>query len=189
MRCFPHTRVFAAVASPAIAFLLLASCETAPRKKAPDKSADANPPAVSSTTRPAPAETILLHAREATVHGKTLRYEPDPRKDTLGYWTDVSDWASWSFQVKRPGKYAAEILQGCGKGSGGSEVEFRCGGQVLPVTVQDTGGFQNFVARNIGEFAFDRAGPYTLEVRPVKKPGLAVMDLRQVKLIPAGDAR
>jgi hypothetical protein len=125
-----------------------------------------------------------MHARDAVVHARTLRYEPEPHKDTLGYWTDPADWASWDFEVTRPGKYAVEILQGCGKGSGGSTVRFAVGKQVLPVTVQDTGGFQNFVARPVGEFTFDKPGRYTLSVKPVHKPGKAVMDLRSVTLKP-----
>ena len=84
------------------------------------------------------------------------------------------------------GAYTVEILQGCGKGSGGSDRGFHRRGQTLPVTVQDTGGFQNFVPREIGRFEFPKAGRYTLTVKAKKKPGLAVMDLRQVKLTPGG---
>jgi hypothetical protein len=32
--------------------------------------------------------SILLHARDATVHGTALRYEPAPEKNTLGYWVN-----------------------------------------------------------------------------------------------------
>jgi hypothetical protein len=178
----PNIRLVKARQLAAAIVLLLASCTGAPGKRAGSEPAAASRATQPGAIRPAEPETILLHSREAIVHGKTLRYEPQPEKNTLGYWTDVADWASWDFTVNRPGKYAVEILQGCGTGSGGSEVEFRSAGQVLPVTVQDTGGFQNFVPRVIGEFTFDRPGAYTLEVRPVKKPGLAVMDLRQVTL-------
>ena len=150
---------------------------------------DGEPRVVPLAVQPEEEGKIVLHARDAIIHGRTLRYEPEPHKNTVGYWTDASDRASWRFDVKRPGKYAVEILQGCGKGSGGSDVEFRAAGQVLPVTVRDTGHFQNFVARNIGHFAFDRPGTYTLEVRPVRKPGVAVMDLRRVTLTPAGGDR
>jgi hypothetical protein len=92
----------------------------------------------------------------------------------------------WEFDVKAPGAYAVDILQGCGKGSGGSTVDFATAGQTLTVTVQDTGGFQNFVTRRIGRVTFDKPGRQTLTVKPTRKPGLAVMDLRQVTLTPAG---
>jgi hypothetical protein len=90
----------------------------------------------------------------------------------------------WEFNVTKPGTYAVEILQGCGKGSGGSTVDFSAGDQKLAVTVQDTGHFQSFVPRDIGKLKFDKAGTYTLSVKPTKKAGAAVMDLRQVTLKP-----
>lgn len=133
--------------------------------------------------QPADDGRIVLHARDAIVHGRTLRYEPEPHKNTVGYWTDPRDSVSWPFHVINPGTYKVDILQGCGKGSGGSTVEFAVDDkQVLKVTVQDTGGFQNFVNRPIGQFHFARPGRYTLTVKATHKPGLAVMDLRKVTL-------
>src|SRR5262245_5731606 len=72
---------------------------------------------------------IVLHARDAKIHGTTVRYEPQPHKDTIGYWTKLEDWVSWDFHATNAGTYEVEILQGCGKGSGGSEVEFLVAGQ------------------------------------------------------------
>jgi arylsulfatase A len=144
----------------------------------------------------APA-AIVLHARDVTIHGKTVRYEPEPHKNTIGYWSDVTDWVSWDFDVPAPGAYAVEVLQGCGAGSGGSEVELTATAasavasaatgpqQRLTFTVEDTGHFQNFVPRDVGTFTFDAPGRYTLAVKPKTKPGVAVMDLRQVTLKPA----
>jgi arylsulfatase A len=145
-------------------------------------------PATQPTTQPiqqADDGTILLHARNVTIHGKTVRYEPNPHKNTVGYWFKKEDWVSWDFDVTRPGKFDMLPLQGCGKGSGGAVVEFSIDGtQTLNMTVQDTGGFQNFLERNIGTVDLSK-GPHTLSVKPQTKPGAAVMDLRQVTLRPA----
>jgi hypothetical protein len=132
--------------------------------------------------RPGQDGRIVMNARDVVVHGCKVRYEPDPHKDTVGYWTEPSDWVSWDFEVKEPGTYSVKIFQGCGKGSGGSTVRVSVGEQKLDVTVQETGGFQNFLSRNIGELTFAKAGRYSLEVKPVKKTGNAVMDLRLVTL-------
>jgi len=137
------------------------------------------------------AGIVLLHSSNALVHGVNLRYEPQTNKNTLGYWTKVDDWASWDFEVTRTGSYSVEILQGCGKKSGGAEVDLivaqagKTDGQTLAFTVQDTGHFQNFVARVVGTVILDAPGKYVLSVKPRKKPGAAVMDLRQVTLKPA----
>jgi hypothetical protein len=135
------------------------------------------------TVMPAADGTLLLHARDVSVHGTTVRYEPAPNKNTVGYWSKKDDWISWDFQIERPGKYIVTILQGCGSGSGGSEVQFAVGDQQLKVTVQDTGGFQNFVARTIGTIELP-AGKLELTVKPITKPGQAVMDLRSITLKP-----
>lgn len=128
--------------------------------------------------------TVLLHAKDVSIHGSTVRYEPQPNKNTIGYWTKVGDWVSWDFEITRPGEFKVEILQGCGNGSGGSEVEFAVGEQKLKLVVKETGGFQDFVSRELGSYKVDKAGRYTLSVKPKTKPGVAVMDLRQVKLTP-----
>jgi hypothetical protein len=130
-----------------------------------------------------PDGSVTLPAKTAEVHGIMLRYEPLPHKNTLGYWVRVDDSASWEFQIARPGKFRVEILQGCGTGSGGSEVELAVGEQTLAFTVEETGGFQRFVRREIGMLELDQPGRYTLVVKPIKKPGVAVMDLREVRLI------
>jgi hypothetical protein len=129
--------------------------------------------------------SVVLPAHEVAVHGTTVRYEPPAHKNTVGYWTKSSDWVSWDLAIEQPGTFAVEILQGCGKGSGGSEVEISIGDQRLNFTVVDTGHFQNFVAREIGMVRLAR-GNYVLAVKPQRKPGVAVMDLRQVVLKRSG---
>jgi arylsulfatase A-like enzyme len=129
--------------------------------------------------------TIALPARAADVHGEQLRYEPMPHKNTLGFWTNPADWASFEFEVSKPGKFEVELLVGCGRGSGGSLVEVSVGNSKFEFQVEETGGFQQFVARKIGLVTIDKAGRHALEVRPRTKPGPAVMDVRQVRLIPA----
>ena len=66
---------------------------------------------------------ITLHGRDAKVHGTKLRYEPEPHKQTLGFWTQAGDAAEWSFHADRSGDYDIEVLQGCGAGQGGSSMQ------------------------------------------------------------------
>ena len=128
--------------------------------------------------------SIVLLATNATVHGKTIRYEPQPHKNTIGYWTKAEDWVSWDFKVNTPGKFDVMLTQACGKGSGGSEVAFTIGEQTIKDIVPDTGAFTNWVQRTIGSFTLANAGTYTISVKPITKPGLAVMDLRAITLTP-----
>jgi hypothetical protein len=127
---------------------------------------------------------ILLLATNAVTHGKTIRYEPQPHKNTIGFWTKAEDWVSWDFKVSTPGTFDVTLTQACGKGSGGSEVAFSVGEQTIRDTVPDTGAFTNWVQRTIGTFTLKEPGAYTVSVKPIKKPGLAVMDLRAITLKP-----
>jgi arylsulfatase A-like enzyme len=128
--------------------------------------------------------TITLPAETADVHGVMLRFEPLPHKNTLGFWVRQDDWASWDFIVDRPGRFELEILQGCGNESGGSSVEFAVDGSKVNATVEETGGFQQFVRRKLGTLEITKPGKHSLTVKPQSKPGPAVMDLREVRLVP-----
>lgn len=128
--------------------------------------------------------STTLHARDVTIQGVQVQYEPKPEKNTIGFWTNPSDQVSWDFELKTPGRFSVEILQACGKDQGGSEVALSIAGETLRFTVEDTGHFQNFVPREIGTVTLEQPGTYTLNVTPLRKAGVAVMDLRQVRLVP-----
>jgi arylsulfatase A-like enzyme len=128
------------------------------------------------------AGAVILHARDAKVHGGKLRYEDAPNKDTLGFWVQADDWAEWTFDAPHAGAFEVELLQGCGKSSGGVEVAVTIAGQTLTMKVEETGHFQRFVPRTIGTVRLAEAGRVTLAVRARSKPGVAVMDLRRVVL-------
>jgi len=137
--------------------------------------------AMDDATRAGPNALIFLEARDAQVQAKKLKYEEPPQKDTLGFWVDPADTASWKFPVAQAGKYSVSVLQGCGKGSGGSTVALEAGAAKVEFTVEETGHFQRFVPREVGVLEL-AAGDNTLTVRPLKKKGAAVMDLRRVTL-------
>lgn len=134
-------------------------------------------------SEPADDGSISLPAHYAVCHGKLLRYEPQPHKNTVGYWADEGDWCEWRFKAAKPGKYAVQLLQGCGKGQGGSLVKVISAGQTLDYTVEDTGHFQNFVERPAGTIKLEKPGDYSLELRAARKAKGAVMDVRQVRLV------
>jgi arylsulfatase A len=127
------------------------------------------------------AGIISLHARAATVHGGKLQFEPQSFKNTLGYWVNKDDWAEWTFDVPAAGRYELDILQG--SGAGGAEVEFAVGGKTFTVKVVETGHFQHFIRRSVGTLELS-VGKATLTVKAKTKPGVAVMDLREVRLVP-----
>ena len=126
---------------------------------------------------------VVLSSSDATVRGQMLRYEPNPKKLCLGFWTNPHDKAEWRFAIAQPGTFAVEIDLGCGEGHGGSEAYVASGDQSLTFTVEDTGHFQNFVTRSLGTLTFAEAGNHSITVGALRKAKAAVMDVREVRLI------
>ena len=129
---------------------------------------------------------IHLPAHEAVTYGEKLFYEPQPYKNTLGYWVNVDDWAQWHVNVAKPGIFDVYILQGCGTRHGGSDVAMEFAGSTLLFQTEETGHFQKFKRRRIGQLQVHQPGRYQLNVKPQKIAYKAVMDLRLVELVPAG---
>lgn len=137
------------------------------------------------TANPAPNGELVLSAHHATVHGEKLQFEPQPYKNTVGYWVEEDAWAEWRLNVTLPGRYQVRILQGCGQGQGGSQVELRVQDRTVRFEVLETGHFQNFIWRDLGEVELT-AGSTTLSLKPTKLAKNAVMDVRQIRLVPLG---
>jgi hypothetical protein len=127
--------------------------------------------------------SILLHSRDATIHGTKLQYETKPHKNTVGYWVNATDQVCWDFTVMSGGMFDVEIYQGCGKGQGGSLVALKVAGQKLDFTVKDTGHFQNFIPRRVGTVNLPN-GEHRFWIKPVKKARNAIMDVRRIRLTP-----
>ena len=129
---------------------------------------------------------IILPASTGTPHGKKLRYEPEPHKNVLGYWTEVDDWADWELTIPKDGNYEIDVQCGCGLNNGGSVVRLEVSDQSLQWTVRDTGHFQSMIIEEIGTLKLN-AGKYRLAVRPQAKTGAAVMDIRTIVLRPIAE--
>ncbi len=128
---------------------------------------------------------VVLKAKDATVLGTLLRYESAPEKNTLGFWTQDTDRAYWDFKAAEAGPHEVWVLQGCGAGEGGSVVDIAVGREKLSFEVESTGGFQQFKDRKVGTIQIKKAKKtFTLVVSSSKKVGKAVMDLRQIRLVP-----
>jgi hypothetical protein len=147
------------------------------------------------SSRPSNANTIALSfdqrpelIDEATTTGEKLRYEPQPHKNTVGYWTIATDSVAWRFRANKPGDYSVAILQGCGAGQGGSRGELsllradECVAK-LEFTVSETGHFQDFIWNQTGSISIDEPGEYSLVIKPMEIKKVAMMDVRSVHLV------
>ena len=115
---------------------------------------------------------LVLPAAEARLEGEKLRHEPQPEKDTLGYWVNAADRAWWDLRLDEPARYRVVVLGACGAGQGGSRVEIAAGESRLEFVVEETGHFQRFVPREVGRLDLP-AGKVRLDVRALAKKAAA----------------
>ena len=156
-----------------------------------------------TTIKPRPDGGFDIPAHLAHVVGKMLRYETQPWKNTIGYWVGADDYAYFILQFNKPGNFNAGILQGCGKGQGGSDATISLHGPVeadkytsnqqpldeaslaqVDFQVEETGHFQNFKWRHVGELSVATKGIYAIKVAPKKIAKGALMDVRAISLTP-----
>lgn len=142
--------------------------------------------------QPAADNSIMLHAYQARTLGEKLRFEPQSYKNTVGYWTVATDYATWKLQVREAGTYSMAVLQGCGKGQGGSDamISLRRDGVVegqLSFRTIDTGHFQNFRWNHLG-FVDIKSGAYELRLEALRIAEMALFDVRAIHLVKQADA-
>jgi hypothetical protein len=129
--------------------------------------------------------SIVLPAKHAQVTGEKIQFEPLTHKNTVGYWVNANEFATWKFKTTQNSKWDVHILQGCGAGQGGSLIQLDFGSQQLQHRVVETGHFQNFRWKRIGQVELATDSEQSLKVTCEKLSKNAVMDLRQIRLIPS----
>ena len=132
--------------------------------------------------------SIVLPARHAEVTGEKLQFEPLTHKNTVGYWVNADEFATWTFKTNQHRKWDVHILQGCGAGQGGSLIQLDFGSQQLQHRVVETGHFQNFRWKLIGQVELAANSEQSLKITCEQLAKNAVMDIRQLRLIPSDEA-
>lgn len=132
--------------------------------------------------------TLTLPCSLGTTHGQKLRFEPQPHKNTIGFWTKKTDSVTWEVEITKPGKFNIGILQGAARNGGGTaRISVGSDAQVLDSVeyqVNVTGHFQNFVWQPAGTIEIPKAGTYTIKIEAVEISKVALMDVRQLHLSP-----
>lgn len=130
---------------------------------------------------------IMLEARDAKIHGDTPRYELDGAKDQIGFWSNPKDYVSWTFEVLRPGSYDVAVTYSCATGSEGDEFVIESGDQKLTGKSVATGSWFTYVTKDLGQLKFEKAGSFTLAVKPKTQPTWKTIGLQSVVLTPQAD--
>ena len=124
--------------------------------------------------------SLVLPASEARTHGSDIKYETGDQRDNLGYWTNPDDWADWTFEVTKPGKFdvTAEVAA-LDKAS----IEVSVGDSRTQGSAAATGDYGKFRVIRLGTIEIPATGKTTLAVRPVKD-GWHPLNLKSIRLKP-----
>jgi hypothetical protein len=127
--------------------------------------------------------SVLLLAQDCDVHASNAKLEKKgERPYNIGYWTNVKDTVSWDVTIEKAGKFSVDLEYSLGGKPPGSEISIEFGKEkALPVKFEPGKDFLDFKTMNCGEVELP-VGAMTITVRPVKKTGVAVMDLRRIEL-------
>jgi len=136
---------------------------------------------ISSTIHQEPGGRVVLEARSAALHGKTIQYESGEGKDNLGHWTNAEDFASWRLAVARGGTFAISLTWACEDGYEGSEFVVAVADQQLTGKVTVTGDWTDFQTMDLGTIKLD-AGTHQLTVKAKGIPKKALMNLKSITL-------
>jgi len=144
-----------------------------------------------------PDDSVTLPAFLSNVH-KTgdagLRFDS---RGVAERWLNKDEWVDWDFKVSKPGKFDVVVLTSEQKyganWEGGHTVTIETAGQKVQGTINNDGKVENpanpywkYVTSNIGKITVDKAGKYSLSLKPdvikaEKKLGLTLVS---VKLVP-----
>jgi len=124
--------------------------------------------------------SFRLDAPDAEIVGSTAQLEGE----NIGYWITTSDYVQWKLKVSHPGTFQVSLDYACEPGSEGSEYQIIVGDQKLDGKIASTGSWRKFRAVKVGQIQIDHAGDVTLQVKPLSKPGLGVMNLQTLILKP-----
>lgn len=104
---------------------------------------------------------------------------------TIYNWMSTDGAVAWNIQVKQPGKYKMTLSFACTDASAGSKIAVSAGSTTLTGVVKGTednwGIYKDW---DLGTVALSKKGVNTVLVKALTKPGLGVMNLRSIRLVP-----
>ena len=123
---------------------------------------------------------FALSADTADLHGDGIKAEEQGGQPNLGFWDNASDWASWTIQVEKPGRY--KVSGTFATTHADVEVGVDVGTEKLTAKVPQTSDWAQFRTTDFGQVEIKQAGDQVLAVRARNPAAWKAVNLRSVKL-------
>lgn len=121
----------------------------------------------------------LTAENSAIYGGPEMEYRP--RFGAIGGWSTPADHAEWQVEVAAAGDYAVEMTWTSPLSAKDSPWKLTCGAATLEGVLPTTGGYENFVLRELGTLRLE-AGVQTLTFAPTSAVKDGMMELRAITL-------
>jgi alpha-L-fucosidase len=128
--------------------------------------------------------SLTLDADGAELRGMQIRCETIDGRRNIGFWTDRQAQAAWAIELASVASYRVELTLACDDASAGSEFVIQADGGMIRGVVPATGGWRNFITLDAGTIVMDAAGRLNLVIGSGASFNGALMNLRQVRLLP-----
>ncbi|MDE5419071.1 alpha-L-fucosidase [Labilibaculum sp. DW002] len=140
-------------------------------------------PIVSDADKIKPNEDgiILLPAQKSIINnviGSHVIYNKE--KDCIDQWSNERATLDWDFTVDKAGTYTVFMRIASEEECA---IELIVGGQTVQAKLDATNGFKTFKNVNVGEIKIDKAGNYSIHLKPKHKEWKAII-LQSVKISP-----
>ncbi len=125
----------------------------------------------------APAAAITGNAQLETEAG---------HEQNIVHWAITHDFVEWTVNVTQSGNFDVELNYACDPKSGG-QITVSAGSAKLNITIPPTKSWADFTVAKVGQLKLDKSGPVTITIKPVKKQGEGLLNLRNVVLKPRAE--
>jgi len=126
---------------------------------------------------------LVLAAEDARLHGTALKREEKGGTQCIGYWDNGAESVSWTVQFTRPGKYQVSATTATVYADANFAVEV--GGLALAGVAPQTGDWEKFESRDLGEIEIKSPGQAEIKVRAASVATWKAINLSSIRLVPA----
>jgi len=138
-------------------------------------------PETTAIITPDAQDRLTFTAEDATLHGDQLKLEEQGGKSDIGFWDKADEWVSWNAKISRPGKYKVTATIAA---TDTAAFVVEAGAEQLAAKVPATGGWDHFVASDLGTVEISQAGNFTVKVRAKDAASWHAINLNAIQMTP-----
>ena len=131
--------------------------------------------------------SIKLTALDAEIDGEVARLQGGDEKYIVWWGSREEGDLMWHVSVNRPGRYDVMVAYSLAQTGNSSDVALGAGGQSIAAKLAPTQGWDTFKTVKLGTLDIQDKGDLQIVLNSPMEPGLHILNLHGVELVPAGN--